>query len=102
MKKLTFTLLLLTMISCNYIKNGISVELKNSTEKTIKNVSFFSDKNTKLEFDKIDPNQTVEKFLNMTNNQKGDGAYGLIFERDNGKKERTNHWWILYKRRLIR
>ncbi|WP_338359021.1 hypothetical protein [Yeosuana marina] len=52
-------------------------------------MTFLSDGNTKLEFDKIEPNQTVERFLDMTNNQKGDGAYGLIFERENGKKEQT-------------
>lgn len=28
-------------------------------------------------------NQTVEKFLDMKNNQKVDGAYRLIFDRDN-------------------
>ena len=89
MKKPTFVILLLTLISCNYGKNGITVEIKNSSDKTIRNVTFLSDGNTKLEFNKIEPNQTVEKFLDMTNNQKGDGAYGLIFERENGKKEQT-------------
>ncbi len=89
MKKIFFGILILTLISCNYGKNGITAEIKNSSDKTIQNVIFSSDKNTKLEFDKIEPNQTVKKFLDMTNNQKGDGAYGLSFERENGKEEHT-------------
>jgi hypothetical protein len=89
MRKLTLAILLLTLISCNYGKNGITAEIKNSSDKTIRNVTFLSDGNTKLEFDKIEPNQTVEEFLDMTNNQKGDGAYGLIFKRENGKREQT-------------
>ncbi|TVZ47445.1 hypothetical protein JM82_2052 [Olleya sp. Hel_I_94] len=87
MKRLTFIILILTMISCNYGKNGITAEIKNSSDKSIRNVVFLSDKNTKLEFEKIEPNETVEKFLDMTKNQKGDGAYGLSFKRENGQKE---------------
>ena len=89
MKKLTFLILILTLISCNYGKNGITTEIKNSSDKTIRNVTFSSDGNTKLEFDKIEPNETIEKFLDMTNNQKGDGAYVLRFERENSKVEQT-------------
>ena len=89
MKKLTLILLILTFFSCNFGKNGIIAEIKNSSEKTVRNVIFYSDENTKIEFEKIEPNQTVKKFLDMTNNHKGDGAYGLIFERENGKKEQT-------------
>lgn len=89
MKKLTLILLILTFFSCNFGKNGITAEIKNSSEKTIRNVIFSSDENTKLEFEKIEPNQTVKKFLDMTNNHKGDGAYELRFERENGKTEQT-------------
>ena len=89
MKKLIFTILLLTLTSCNSGKNGITAEIKNSSDKTIRNVIFSSDQNTKLEFDKIEPNQSVEKFLDMTDNHKGDGTYILRFERENGKKEHT-------------
>ena len=89
MKKLTVLILLLTFISCNYGKNGIIAKIKNSSDKTIRNVIFLSDGSTKLEFEKIKPNETVEEFLDMTNNQKEDGAYGIIFERKNGKKEQT-------------
>ncbi|MCP4977681.1 MAG: hypothetical protein GY931_16140 [Maribacter sp.] len=52
-------------------------------------MTFSSDVNTNLEFDKIKPNETVKKFLDMTNNQNGDGAYLLRFERENGKTEQT-------------
>lgn len=89
MKKLTSIILFLTLISCNYGKNGITAEIKNSSDKIIRNVIFSSDKNTKLQFEKIEPNQIVKKFLDMTDNQKGDGAYGLTFEREDGKKELT-------------
>ena len=89
MKKLTFLILLLILISCNYGKNGITTEITNFSNKTIQNVTFSSDGKTKLEFDKIEPNETVEKFLDMTNNQKGDGAYVLRIERENSKAEQT-------------
>lgn len=89
MKKLISIVLLLTLISCNSGKNGITAEIKNSSDKTIRNVIFSSDQNTKVEFDKIEPNQTVEKFLDMTDNHKGDGHYGLRFEHSDGKVEQT-------------
>ena len=88
-KKLTSIILFLTLISCNYGKNGITAEIKNSSDKIIRSMIFSSDKNTKLQFDKIEPNQTVKKFLDMTDNQKGDGTYFFTFEREDGKKEYT-------------
>ena len=84
---LTLILIITTLISCNFKKNGITSKLKNSSNETIINVTFLSDENSKLEFSKIEPNQFVEEFLDMTNNHKGDGAYKLKFERENGKKE---------------
>ena len=80
-------LIITTLISCNFKKNGITSKIKNSSNETIINVTFLSDENSKLEFSKIEPNQFVEEFLDMTNNHKGDGAYKLKFERENGKKE---------------
>ena len=84
---LTLILIITTLISCNFKKNGITSKLKNSSNETIINVTFLSDENSKLEYSKIEPNQFVEEFLDMTNNHKGDGAYKLKFERENGKKE---------------
>ena len=84
---LILILIITTLISCNFKKNGITSKLKNSSNETIINVTFLSDENSKLEFSKIEPNQFVEEFLDMTNNHKGDGAYKLKFERENGKKE---------------
>ena len=80
-------LIITTIISCNFKKNGITSKIKNSSNETIINVTFLSDKNSKLEYSKIEPNQFVEEFLDMTNNHKGDGAYKLKFERENEKKE---------------
>ncbi|MDC3285661.1 hypothetical protein OAU94_04405 [Flavobacteriaceae bacterium] len=80
-------LIITTLISCNFKKNGITSKIKNSSNKTIINVTFLSDENSKLLYSKIEPNQFVEEFLDMTNNHKGDGAYKLKFERENGKKE---------------
>ena len=80
-------LIITTLISCNFKKNGITSKIKNSSNESIINVTFLSDKNSKLEFSKIEPNQFVEEFLDMTNNHKGDGAYKLKFERENKKKE---------------
>ena len=84
---LSFLLIFTTLISCNLKKNGITSKIKNSSDDTIINVTFLSDKNSKLEYGKIEPNETIEEFLDMTNNHKGDGAYKLKFERENGKKE---------------
>ena len=84
---LTLILIITTLISCNFKKNGITSKIKNSSNESIINVTFLSDENSKLEFSKIEPNQFVEEFLDMTNNHKGDGAYKLKFERENGKKE---------------
>ena len=84
---LILMLIITTLISCNFKKNGITSKIKNSSNESIINVTFLSDENSKLEFSKIEPNQFVEEFLDMTNNHKGDGAYKLKFERENGKKE---------------
>ena len=84
---LTLILIITTLISCNFKKNGITSKIKNSSNESIINVTFLSNENSKLEFSKIEPNQFVEEFLDMTNNHKGDGAYKLKFERENGKKE---------------
>ena len=85
--RILILIIITTLISCNFKKNGITSKIKNSSNESIINVTFLSDKNSKLEFSKIEPNQFVEEFLDMTNNHKGDGAYKLKFERENGKKE---------------
>ena len=87
LRRLILILIITTLISCNFKKNGITSKIKNSSNETIINVTFLSDENSKLEFSKIEPNQFVEEFLDMTNNHKGDGAYKLKFERENKKKE---------------
>ena len=85
--RILILIIITTLISCNFKKNGITSKIKNSSNETIINVTFLSDENSKLEFSKIEPNQFVEEFLDMTNNHKGDGAYKLKFERENRKKE---------------
>jgi len=85
---LILILIITTLISCNFKKNGITSKIKNSSNETIINVTFLSDENSKLLYSKIEPNQFVEEFLDMTNNHKVDGAYKLKFERENGKKEK--------------
>ena len=86
---LSLILIITTLISCDFKKNGIISKIKNSSDETITNVIFLSDENSKLEYSKIEPNQVVEEFLDMTNNHKGDGAYKLKFVRENGKKEQV-------------
>jgi len=85
--RILILIIITTLISCNFKKNGITSKIKNSSNESIINVTFLSDENSKLEFSKIEPNQFVEEFLDMTNNHKGDGAYKLKFERENKKKE---------------
>ena len=84
---LILILIITTLISCNFKKNGITSKIKNSSNKTIINVTFLSYENSILLYSKIEPFQFVEEFLDMTNNHKVDGAYKLKFERENGKKE---------------
>jgi len=88
MKKLIALILLLTLSSCYfYKKNGIEVKIKNNSNEPITNVEFTTtEKVDILEFDKIEPNQTVTEFLSMNKN-KSDGAYSLTFTRANGKTE---------------
>ena len=85
--RILILIIITTLISCNFKKYGITSKIKNSSNESIINVTFLSDENSKLDFSKIEPNQFVEEFLDMTNNHKGDGTYKLKFERENEKKE---------------
>ncbi|MGY5354957.1 hypothetical protein [Wenyingzhuangia sp. IMCC45467] len=94
MKKTTIILLLLILSSCHYINNGIIVEIKKTTQTPIYNVTFSSDKNTKLEFNIIEPNKSIKAFLDMKNNEKRDGQYTLKFNCENNNKvEMTNGYY---------
>ena len=88
MKKLIAMILLLSLNSCYLIKeNGIQFTIENKSDFLIENVKFStSEKLTIMEFDKIEPNQSVADFLSMKNN-KHDGSYTLEFTRSNGIKE---------------
>ena len=84
MKKLIAMILLLSLNSCYLIKeNGIQFTIENKSDFLIENVKFStSEKLTIMEFDKIEPNQSVADFLSMKNN-KHDGSYTLEFTRSN-------------------
>lgn len=86
--RILFCLFLLT--SCNLGKNGIDVEIINSSEITINDAVFFTLGSTKLSFDKIEPNQKVIKFFDMTDIPKSDGSYILIFTDKNGEKKQMS------------
>jgi len=88
MKKLIAIILLLSLNSCYLLKeNGIKFTIKNKSDFPIKNLKFStSEKLTIIEFDKVEPNQSIADFLSMKNN-KQDGSYTLEFTRSNGIKE---------------
>ena len=88
MKKLIAITLILTLNSCYLFKEkGIEFTIENKSDSIIENVKFTTSENlTVMEFDKIEPNQSVEDFLSMKYN-KSDGSYVLKFTRANGKME---------------
>ena len=65
MKKLIAIILLLSLNSCYLLKeNGIKFTIENKSDFSIENVKFStSEKLTIMEFDKIEPNQSVADFL---------------------------------------
>ena len=88
MKKLTIIILVLTLNSCSlFKKNGIEFKIENKSDFTIENVKFStSEKIEIIEFNKIEPSESVSGFLSMKNN-KIDGNYTLEFTRANKIKE---------------
>ncbi len=67
--------------------DGIDVEIKNASDKAITNLEFTtSEKLEVLKIDRIDPNETVEEFLSMEENE-SDGIYVLTFSRSSGENE---------------
>ena len=48
LRRLILILIITTLISCNFKKNGITSKIKNSSNETIINVTFLSDENSKL------------------------------------------------------
>ena len=81
-------MIILTLNSCIMFKeNGIEMEIKNNSNEPITNVEFTtSEKLEVIKIDRIEPNESVNEFLSMRDNQ-FDGTYSLIFNRANGKKE---------------
>lgn len=88
MKK-TYTILfcLFLLTSCSLGKNGIDVEIINSSNEVITDVTFVTFGNSKLIFDKVEPNQRVIDFFDMIDTPKSDGSYTLIFTDKNGDKK---------------
>lgn len=77
--------LIFIFISCNSGKNGIDVEVINSSDETVSNVTFYTF-GSELVFDKIESNQKITGFLDMTDT-KGDGSYTLTFINENKEKK---------------
>ncbi len=68
-------------------ENGIEMKIKNDSSEPITNVEFTTTEKLELiKIDKIEPNESVTKFLSMEKNN-SDGAYSLTFTRENGKNE---------------
>jgi len=84
-KSLMLLCLIFIFVSCNSGKNGIDVEIINSSDETVSSVIFYTF-GSELVFDKIKSNQKVAGFLDMTNT-KGDGSYTLTFIDENKEKK---------------
>ena len=79
--------ILLTLVSCNYLKKGVEVKIDNNSNETITDIVFTTSENLeKIEFESIGTNKSVKGFLSMKEN-KVDGTYLIKFTRKNGKVE---------------
>ena len=80
-------LIVLTLFSCNYLKQGIEVKIDNDSNETITDIVFTTSENLEtIEFESIDTNKSVKGFLSMKEN-KVDGTYLIKLTRKNGKIE---------------
>jgi len=71
-------------------EKGIPFKIQNTSNATITDVRFStSEKLASTEFDSIASNQNEQGFLNMKEN-KTDGAYTLVYFRENGTKVETS------------
>jgi antitoxin component YwqK of YwqJK toxin-antitoxin module len=87
MKKFLMSLIILTLVSCNYLNQGVEVKIDNNSDETITDIVFTTSENLEIvEFESIDTNKSVKGFLSMKKN-KVDGTYLIKFTRKNGKIE---------------
>ena len=87
MKKFLTGIILLTLVSCNYLKKGVEVKIDNNSNETITDIVFTTSENLEtIEFESIDTNKSVKGFLSMKEN-KVDGSYLIKLTRKNGKIE---------------
>lgn len=90
-KLFLLTICLSFMCSCNWNKNGINVKIKNSSDTDVHDIIFSTnDPKINLKFRNIKPGETIEEFLDMTSNVKGDGNYLISFKRGSGKIEKMS------------
>lgn len=80
-----FCFLFLIISACDFPKNGINVEIRNLSDKTVEDIKVYtSDNRATLKFEEIKPGESVEKLLNMNNTANSDGSYVLELRRQNG------------------
>jgi len=75
--------------SCSYIKQGIDVEIINSSDEIVRDVVFIADGDAKIMWEQIEPNQKIKGFLDMTQTLGVDGSYTLVYLDENGNKKQT-------------
>jgi len=64
--------------SCSYIKQGIDVEIINSSDEIVRDVIFIADGDAKIMWEQIEPNQKIKGFLDMTQTLGVEGSYTLV------------------------
>jgi hypothetical protein len=80
MKKLTFYLLFILLLSCTS-NNGVNICLKNSSEFPISEIEIMtSDTLAKIEIQKLNKSEVISEFLNMNNVKKIDGDYFIEYK----------------------
>ena len=80
-------LLLFSLILLNSCigRDGFYVDLKNNTDKPIKNVIIKTKNTTWLQFEEVKPNENITKRLDLSEMHKKDITYSISYELYNGK-----------------
>jgi hypothetical protein len=76
-------------VSCSYIKQGIDIEIINSSDEIVRDVVFLADGDAKIMWEQIEPNQKIKGFLDMTHTLGVDGSYTFVYLDKEGNKKQT-------------
>jgi len=85
MKKILLIYLLFIVVSCNFLKDGIEIEISNNSKVPLKNLKFSTSENKEvLTFKELKSGEKINEFLSMKDN-KTDGSFSLEFTNQKGE-----------------